>query len=458
MQNSIFSIRFQSASIVLKRIKTNPWLTSLLCIVFLCTVFYSFWFQIPPQVDARSYDQIGWNLANGHNYRVDASSDLSQDGAIVSLGPGYEIFLAGIYFIFGHVYAFVWILQALLHAINTWLVYRIVLLLLADDEKSNRFAILGAALFGFHPDLIQIAAMLMTETLFIFCMLCGAYFAFRFVGTLQAKHLLCASIFLAIDVLIRPTALLFVLVLLILAAWKKRAWLIIGIVILQLAIIGPWTLRNYVVYQKFIFTTSAGGSNFWIGNNAQATGEIDPTPEITAYLYSHNSVEAEQHGWEEVKNFIITDPVAFFRLQLVKTMKFFSILRTSAWWWNLSGASRVITFILSAAFSFFLFVFGAQGMWLAFRTHSVIGKLITTWALLIPASVVPFIVETRYRYPMYPFLAILTAWAIWHLWTKRTQARSFLFWGGLVFTNAAIDAISNAPDMLDHIRQLLPWK
>jgi hypothetical protein len=455
MQKQILSLPSRGASALWLRIKTNPWLTSLLGLVFLATICYAFWFQIPPQVDAHGYDSIGWNLATGNNYRTDASSVLSKDGAIVSLGPGYEFFLAAVYLVFGHGYAYVWVLQAALHTVNTWFVYRIAEQLLIGREKTGAFALIGAALFGLHPDLIQIAAMLMTETLFIFCLLGAAYYAVQFIANSKASHCLSAGIFLGLDVLIRPTALLFIFLFLAVIIWKKRPRLLAAIILLQILIIGPWTMRNYVVYQKFIFTTTAGGSNFWIGNNPLANGEIDPAPEIAAYLYSHNSVEAEQHGWEEVRKFILTDPGGFIRLQFVKTMKFFSVLRTSAWWWHLSGTSRGITFVLSSAFSFLLLSLGAYGMWLAFRFGSTIGRALTIWGLLIPASVIPFIVETRYRYPMYPFLAILAAWAVWQMWSKRQVLRPSLVFGGLILINAMADAMSNAPDILDRLRQLL---
>jgi hypothetical protein len=34
----------------------------------------------------------------------------------------------------------------------------------------------------------------------------------------------------------------------------------------------PWTIRNYVQFNKFILVSNNGGVNFWMGNNPNAYG------------------------------------------------------------------------------------------------------------------------------------------------------------------------------------------
>ena len=42
----------------------------------------------------------------------------------------------------------------------------------------------------------------------------------------------------------------------------------------SLLVILPWTLRNYVHFQKIIPISNNGGINFWIGNNPRANGNF----------------------------------------------------------------------------------------------------------------------------------------------------------------------------------------
>lgn len=145
---------------------------------FVCLA-YSFYFQITPVVDARAYDNIAQNIVNGNGYREHLTGELSNDYAIARVGPLYEYFLAGFYKILGHRYGPVWLAQALLHALTAWLVYLTVLTIFVDNEKKKKMGLWAAAIIGFYPDLIEISAMLMTETLYLFftCLMFYLFFS-----------------------------------------------------------------------------------------------------------------------------------------------------------------------------------------------------------------------------------------------------------------------------------------
>src|SRR5574341_463665 len=81
----------------------NKWLWGILMAAFCASLSYSFYFQIEPIVDARAYDNLAWDIAQGKGYEAVSS--------IARPGPAYEYFLALIYYIFGHHYEAVWIFQ-----------------------------------------------------------------------------------------------------------------------------------------------------------------------------------------------------------------------------------------------------------------------------------------------------------------------------------------------------------
>ena len=77
---------------------------------------YSFYYRVMPWADAQGYDQIALNLVGGYGYveKQEFAITPEKDEALIRVGPGYQFFLAAIYFLFGHHYFIVWLLQALL--------------------------------------------------------------------------------------------------------------------------------------------------------------------------------------------------------------------------------------------------------------------------------------------------------------------------------------------------------
>src|SRR3989338_7804568 len=124
-----------------------------LCAFFLISILYSFYFRIEPAVDARAYDNIARNIVQGNGYRESLDVPISNDNSIIRVGPGYEFFLAIIYFIFGHYYEVVWIMQALLLTLTAFLVFLLGKEIFRDQWTFG-VGLVSAGLIGFSPDLI----------------------------------------------------------------------------------------------------------------------------------------------------------------------------------------------------------------------------------------------------------------------------------------------------------------
>jgi len=67
-----------------------------------------------PKSDAAGYDEMAANLASGNGLSQLIDGSLAP---VVYRSPGYPIFLAGIYFIFGHHYITAKIIQAIIGAL-----------------------------------------------------------------------------------------------------------------------------------------------------------------------------------------------------------------------------------------------------------------------------------------------------------------------------------------------------
>jgi len=429
-------------------------LAMILFLVFASVLAYSFYFQIPPQVDARAYDVIGWSLATGNGYRGGFAGPVAQDQTIGRVGPGYEFFLGALFWLLGHSYPAVWVIQALLHTASATLVFLLAKKLI-PGERESVFRLFSVAVFGFHPDLIQMAAMLMTETLFIFLMLASVYCVLSYLSRPRVEAAIPAATILALAILTRPTALVLLGIFAVALIWRRSLKTLLVVLLIQVVLIGPWTLRNYRLYHSFVLTTAAGGYDLWVGNNPSSNGELQPTQEITSYLVEQGYIATDQKGIGEVERFALDQPGSFLRLQIVKTIKYFSLIRTSAWWSNLNGLSREVTLVLSSGFSFVLFLLGILGAFLAWRDKQGQARWLLLFAAATPASVIPIVVETRYRYPLYPFLAVLAGLALSRIARKEASAKGLIWVGGALLVNSLIDVIGSLPTILERLHVLL---
>lgn len=401
-------------------------LVVILLMSFLIPFIYSFVHRIRPVVDTRAYDQIAINLAEGFGYRENRNNSYEFDTAIVRAGPAYEFFLAGIYKIFGHYYETVWIIQALLHAITAWLLF----LITRKIFENERAGLLAALLFGLHPDLIEISAMLMTETLFLFFI---TLVVFVFVKIYKSKNvLLRQSVILGavagLAVLTRPTVILFLLPLSFFYILKKEI-LNGGIFLLVFfAVLAPWVVRNYLVYHQFILTTLTGSFNLWVGNTlsaqgGQITGGFNPFDE---YVRLRGFGGIKEKATQEFVFFALNYPLVFIKLFILRIIRFFSLIRPMGFWFYQSGIKQLLFVFSSLGWGAVFFISGYSGLFTLWRERRTLFNYFIVFALLAPLPLIFTVVQSRYRFQIYPFLAIFGGYFISRLLEDRRTVKKYL--------------------------------
>lgn len=457
----------------MKSVSPHSVLITALILMTVISIGLSFHWQFRPRVDAGAYNAIGWNLAQGFGYVEDVTKagNPQVDEAIIRVGPGYQFFLAGVYRIFGHNVPLVWVLQAFLHALTAWGVYRIIGLLLPDTSKWP--AVLGAVLFGFSPDLIFINSMLLSESLFLMLLVFAVYLtllifvggniASRNITTSQVVKLISTGMLWGLAILTRPTAILsagaFLLFLGIRCDWRRALAVCLPIVLL----VGAWSFYATQRYESFVLTTTAGGYDLWVGNHPGATGGFDKTPEIKAIRDANPSVLVDRIGKEKYIEFLVSHPFRFVELQVRKTAIYFSLIRPTGFWLDLQffPIDRLILVSFSLLWTAGLLLAGVTG-WILFvwqRKGELGPRVLAIFALLQPLAVIPIIVDTRYRYPLFPFLAIGAAYAFW-VWLRGGEGApkfvTALRWSSLFLMLATVyDAAYHAGDIIIKIKTIL---
>jgi len=434
---------------------TSKYKFSLLLLIFVVTLmlslYHSFYFRIDPSVDADAYDGYAWSIVSSGSYPI---------GAIGRPGPGYEYFLAIIYYLFGRSHEAAWIIQAILLGLCSIIAYFSAKLLFRESWHPL-IGLFAAAFVGFSPDFIVLSSMLMTETLSVFLIAISLLLFFKNHRSPRWYLVLMSAFFLAASILTRGSALFLIFPAILFFIFEKRWREGLAFLLLFLIFMAPWTIRNYIVYGKFRpFNASPG--LLWSGNYPGANGELNPKMPYPPGVSNDTMTQDEfddalfKAGAEEIKN----HPLAFIKLTALRASIYFSAARPSAFWPYQERRPYFKPFITlaSSAHVFLLFVLGLLGAIIVLK-ESLVAEFkkriyyFLAFFAMMPASVVWLVVETRYRFPAYIFFSVLAGYGIFWLLTSqnRSKLKYFIIAASPVFLNTLFDILRNWSRVLEKL-------
>jgi len=444
------------------------WLIIFLAATIFISLSYSFYFQISPAVDAGAYDNIARNLVQGNGYLEALGVPPEKDNSIIRVGPGYEIFLAAIYYIFGHHYEAVWIIQGLISALSALLIF-----LITKEVFGTRWNFLigltAAVLIGFSPDLITMQGMLMTETLGVFFIALTSYLFCRYYNAVEKSlpSVFLLGLSLGAAILVRtPTAfLLFPIAIYFFALRNWKHFLLMSIAIAALFL--PWTVRNYQIYGVFLPTNAAAGFNLLTGNHPGASGEQGDFSVLDRYPPELSGVQVNKEATRDAVKFILANPLEFLKLTIYRISIYFSFARPTGFWFHLFGWSKAVTLASSAVYSVLLFVLGFWGIWSLFAEsrearqisymngrEKTLAKLFLAMLVMMPLAVVGIIIETRYRMLAYPFFAVFAGYGLSEFLASRLSWKPAFYLALILILNTGFDVARNLGRIIERIQNL----
>ena len=329
--------------------------------------------------------------------------------------PLYPIFLAFLYKIFSASFLAVKIIQHGLGVLTVFFVYKI-----GESLSKPRVGLFAAAWAALYAPLFFSESMFIPETLGVPLYAAAFWAALRFEERESTADGILLGMLAGLAALTKAGILLFILIFLGWRLWSavlkktRKAPVFCALVGLAL-ILSPVTLHNWIAGKDFVWLTSHGGFNFYIGNNPEAEGTFT-APEgtgtnVEAQREDSKAIAEEALGRElrpsEVSgywsgkawNFIVQNPQKFFELSFRKVLLFFDAREISdlddpvfvrAWnpvlkipWLNFS--------ILGP-----LFLLGLLAAWRVIR-HRV---LLCLWVGFYLLGLVGFFVNARYRLPL----------------------------------------------------------
>jgi 4-amino-4-deoxy-L-arabinose transferase-like glycosyltransferase len=324
--------------------------------------------------------------------------------------PLYPLFVAGIYKVFGPSRGAVHYAQALLFAGTCGL----LVLLAARLLRSRAAAVLAGLLAAVYPPFLLQIQTVLTEPLATALLLLAMYFVV--VGWTEGRRgaILLGGLTLGLATLTRAANLSYapaLAVAMVISGSARRrigAATAVAFLAVFVAVLSPWTARNYAVFHRFIPVGVNAGGSFFRGNYDEGTlgsmgSNYDPRmpPQITSKYKGLDEVDIDRLLMREGLDYVRSHPGTFAKLCALKLARF---------WLNLGFASppsrASIAFAVMNGALLALALFGIFGSGLvearaAIPVHVLVVYYTVLHALLFATA--------RYDMPVMPYVLAFAA-------------------------------------------------
>ena len=361
--------------------------------------------------------------------------------------PLYPLFLAGLYFFFGESVWIVFAAQIAVFMASVALVFR-----LGEECFDRRVACIGALGFALFPPAASHTSQVLTETLFTFFILLGAYLFLRGVRTSKSAFFAASGLALGAGTLTRALgiiafgAFLFGWAMVQHGPHRFNVKKAILFLMAFLVLLFPWTLRNRLQFGIWqVLPRSGGGLTLYV----RAYSSLMPPRDIAAYIVSsltgdffaqkifpgfpglgeraytppmdegsawqreHRAVSAaDQDAYLSGTFFTVvkSHPVAYSSIGFAELLRLYSpMLGTSESQHLFTGThpefpSWAKGFAV-ASLRIFWFLFVVIGFWSLWHNRDRFGvKILGMFIVLYSGTLAAFFVVPRYALPIYPFV------------------------------------------------------
>ena len=352
------------------------------------------------------------------------------DEAFVYQNPLYPFFLAALHAMFGPGTLPVLAVQACLGAISCALLYSI-----GRTTFGHRVGLTAAGLQASYGILIFFSGLLLTTSLVVFLLLAAMSTLLAAQRRERPWMFLLAGALFGLVMLGRPNALVLLIFLPLAFPLTKRPGRAsrnplahLGVFLLGAALtVAPAAARNHAINGQLSPFPAIGGINFYIANNAEATGRLTSPPGVShaPVTQIHTSIAlaeeatgasltpAEASAYWRARGFeyLLSEPRSALSLYLRKARLFWQAEEIPL---NVHyELYRTLTPILRLPWLGFGFIapLALLGIGLASRRRENPALLLVV-VLGYFAAALPFFVSARYRLPVVPFLILYAAYAL----------------------------------------------
>lgn len=393
-----------------------------------------------PLHDSLAYQSIGLNILREHCFCQYPHI------ATVYRAPLWPAIIAAIALFFGPSDYFARLFLCCVGSATCLLVY-----LLAKNVFDWRIGVVAGVAAAIYPELYIYDGWLYTESLYTFLLLAFCYGVYQLQRSPQRNKWLWCGVLLGLLSLTRPNGLLvlgpFILWAITMGWIKVLSWStvtksVVTITLIALALIAPWTIRNYTVSHTFIPVATGDGTVLLGAYNSQALTSpsypgghpgtwINPllsSPTITrpyplstcaasCEVAREEAYERSAQQWIQAHLAIMPHLLALHFINMWQPDTYEADLPTVRF---SDQRSTQLVLGMMKSFPIFIFILTAFGF-LATLRHWRQLLFIYFMMLLTMAECVIFYGVPRFRAPIEPMLILLAAGAIWWICGRRRK-------------------------------------
>ncbi|MDI6858281.1 MAG: glycosyltransferase family 39 protein [Dehalococcoidia bacterium] len=351
--------------------------------------------------------------------------------------PGYSFLLAAVYWLPGPDVPAAWSTNILLGTLTCVALYWLGVLV-----AGQRAGALAGFIFAVFPGHVFFSTLVMSESLFVLIVVIAmALLALSLRGEEPGVPLLLLiGAALAAAALVRGQGLFMLVVAFLLwgiagGDWAKALRRTAVVTVTALALIMPWTIRNYVAMDAFVFISTNDGGNLFMGHNENSNGRFNASDTWIGSWAEHLSweereVETSNVALREGLKFMFTHPWREAQLSATKIRALYEDDEDALRWIHHPDISRPVPFlkvISDVANAYYFAAIAAAGLGLLCWSRRPQGLLLLPLLIVavFTAGQLLFFATSRFHLPMLPSFALLAATGlVWAVPEARSRLRS----------------------------------
>lgn len=263
------------------------WIAGAVILALALRLSYVLWGpQFPIIYDQTTYDMAAKNLLTQHIYSFSipkgvsyfdpASGQVKKDGntglptPTAFTLPGYPLFLAGIYKVFGMEPTPVNVVRIVQAFLSTLIVLEIIIL--GSILRQRTVGLLAGYFAAVYPPFIWMSGFLLTECLFSFLLISSLLLFISALKSSSPSGILVTGIVLGVSSLVRAVGISFTLPLILVILfycgsryYKKGIKMALLLTVGVILVVSPWLIRNYKVFHEPFGLSAETGHVFLLG-------------------------------------------------------------------------------------------------------------------------------------------------------------------------------------------------